>query len=317
MRRSFFLIQGLACFFWWAFVFSNPEVQRATLGGLNPIAWFLADLALFGGASLLLSVLPSRSTSIRTVLGVLLVWSVFVTAILMTHAMITGSGGLGVVLMACAISGTLVCGIPLAFDPIWIGRMLPSLLRVKPARSGGSVGTNVAHTLIQIVVFWSLLLEVVPFGIRALEHRWGLAWPAIQSPVVAGIGGFLFAVMGGLGIWAGYTMATLGSGTPLPSNAANRLVIAGPYRFVRNPMAITGISQGVASGMILGSWMVVLYAVAGSAVWNCLVRPYEEDDLRKRFGSEFEAYRKQVRCWIPGKPFTETAGRPAGEKHRE
>lgn len=186
-----------------------------------------------------------------------------------------------------------MCGLPLAFDPIWVGRMLPTPLRVTPARSPGSVGTNVAHTLIQIVVFWSLLLGVVPLGIRALEHRWGLVLSALQSPVVAGIGGFLFAVMGAIGIWAGYTMATLGSGTPLPSSAANRLVIAGPYRFVRNPMAITGVSQGIASGLILGSWMVVLYAVAGSAVWNCLVRPYEENDLLKRFGEDFDAYRRQ------------------------
>ena len=316
MRRFFFLVLGTACFFWWAFVFSNPEVQRATLGGLNPSGWFVPDLFLFGGSSIGLAVLPSRSNMFRIVLGVLLGWSVVVTAVLMTHAMISSHGGLGVVLMACAISGTLVCGLPLAFEPIWVGRMLPTPLRVTPARSPGSVGTNVAHTLIQIVVFWSLLLGVVPLGIRDLEHRWGLVLPTMQSPVVAGSGGVIFAVMGAIGIWAGYTMATLGSGTPLPSSGANRLVIAGPYRFVRNPMAITGISQGIASGLILGSWMVVLYAVAGSAVWNCLVRPYEEDDLLKRFGEDFDAYRRQVRCWIPSRPFTGKAVRLAGEKRR-
>lgn len=317
MRRCFFLVQGTACFLWWAFAFSNPEVQRATLGGLNPIAWFVADLVLFGGSSLMLAVLPSRSSLFRGFLGVLLAWSAFVTAVLMTHAMITGYGGVGVVLMACAISGSLVCGIPLAFDPIWVGRLLPTPLRVRPARSVGSIGTNVAHTLIQIAAFWTVLLGVVPLGIRFLEQRWGLVWPGMQSPVVAGLGGFLFAVMGSIGVWAGYTMATLGSGTPLPSSAANRLVIAGPYRYVRNPMAITGISQGVASGLILGSWMVVLYAIAGSAVWNCLVRPYEEDDLLRRFGVDFQTYRKQVRCWIPGRPFTGTTVRPVDGRHRE
>jgi protein-S-isoprenylcysteine O-methyltransferase Ste14 len=95
-------------------------------------------------------------------------------------------------------------------------------------------------------------------------------------------------------------MVTHGRGTPLPSVTARRLVTSGPYSFVRNPMAVAGILQGLAVGLILGSWLVVAYALTGSIVWNTLARPYEEADLRERFGEEFEAYRRRVRCWIPG-----------------
>ena len=56
-------------------------------------------------------------------------------------------------------------------------------------------------------------------------------------------------------------------------------------------MAVAGIVQGVAVGIILQSWLVVAYAVAGSLVWNYAVRPLEESDLRKRFGDEFQQYR--------------------------
>ena len=41
----------------------------------------------------------------------------------------------------------------------------------------------------------------------------------------------------------------------------NRLVIAGPYRWIRNPMAVAGIVQGVAVGIILHAWLVITYAV--------------------------------------------------------
>lgn len=95
-------------------------------------------------------------------------------------------------------------------------------------------------------------------------------------------------------------MSTLGNGTPLPSAMPNHLVIAGPYRWIRNPMAAAGILQGAAVGVILQSWLVVAYAVVGSLVWNYVVRPLEESDLEERFGEEFRQYRDAVRCWVPG-----------------
>lgn len=97
-------------------------------------------------------------------------------------------------------------------------------------------------------------------------------------------------------------MSTLGAGTPLPSAMANRLVIAGPYRWIRNPMAVAGIVQGAAVGFVLQSWLVVNYAVLGSLVWNYAVRPLEEADLAERFGEEFQQYREKVKCWIPTFP---------------
>ena len=94
-------------------------------------------------------------------------------------------------------------------------------------------------------------------------------------------------------------MSARGRGTPLPAAMPNRLVAAGPYRFVRNPMAIAGITQGVAVGLMLSSWLVIAYAIAGSLVWNFVVRPLEEADLEERFGDEFRRYRMSVRCWWP------------------
>lgn len=102
-----------------------------------------------------------------------------------------------------------------------------------------------------------------------------------------------------LGVWSALTMATRGRGTPLPIAMPNGLVVDGPYRLVRNPMAVAGIVQGVAVGTILSSWLVVVYAVVGSVFWNYAVRPREEADLEARFGHDYRRYRERVRCWIP------------------
>lgn len=73
----------------------------------------------------------------------------------------------------------------------------------------------------------------------------------------------------------------------------------GPYRFVRNPMAVAGIVQAIGVGLLASSWLTLLYAVCGIAYWHALVRPFEEADLEARFGERFRAYRNRVGTWVP------------------
>jgi protein-S-isoprenylcysteine O-methyltransferase Ste14 len=109
----------------------------------------------------------------------------------------------------------------------------------------------------------------------------------------------IFLLASTVGLWSCFSMALLGEGTPLPAATGRRLVIAGPYRFVRNPMAFAGAFQTVGAGCYLGSWLVVLSALAGGLIWNAFIRPEEEADLARRFGRPYELYRDRVRCWVP------------------
>lgn len=162
-----------------------------------------------------------------------------------------------------------------------------------------SAGWNVAKTLAQTVVFWGTFLFVLPAGIFALETALGLdGWRFASDPSRIA-GAILFALGGALGLTTGAVMAVVGKGTPLPADCARELVVAGPYRFVRNPMAVAGLTQGVAVGVFLGSPAVVLYALAGGPVWDVFVRPWEERDLESRFGDSYRRYRSAVRCWWP------------------
>ncbi len=170
-------------------------------------------------------------------------------------------------------------------------------LRGREARAA-SGSWNVCKTLLQTVVFWSVFLSLLPWVVINLER---LAAPNLPPPATSAkvIGGVLFLVAGSLSLTSGLVMALRGRGTPMPNDCPRELVVAGPYRYVRNPMAVGGITQGVAVGLMLGSPFVVIYSVAGAIVWHLLVRPWEEADLERRFGQPYLRYRATVRCWIP------------------
>jgi protein-S-isoprenylcysteine O-methyltransferase Ste14 len=166
----------------------------------------------------------------------------------------------------------------------------------RQARPAGS-RWNIAKTSGQIVLFWSVLLFIAPYVITLIEERVGLARFsfALQRPLAV----LLFGGFGALGVWSGFIMAHLGQGTPLPLDSPRRLVVRGPYAFVRNPMAIASFGQGFAVALWWGSPLIFAYVVAGVWTWQFLARPLEEEDLRKHFAADFDQYYREVRCWWP------------------
>jgi len=165
---------------------------------------------------------------------------------------------------------------------------------------------NLAKTATQVVVLWTLALWVVPVGIVRTLHALRITW--MDVPAFPAAGWVLFGAASGVGLWSAATMARLGRGTPLPLDHARALVVAGPYAYVRNPMAITGLAQGLGVSLVLGSIAVALYVAAGGAIWNWVVRPLEERRLTEQFGESYRAYQRAVRCWRPRlTPYTPAA----------
>lgn len=156
---------------------------------------------------------------------------------------------------------------------------------------------NLGKTAAQTVVFWVFFLWLCPVAIAAADDWLGI--PRFTFPLQTLVGWKLFALAGTLGLWSGATMAVAGRGTPLPVDCPRRLVMTGPYAYVRNPMAIAGLTQGAAVGLMLGSWSVEAYTLAGAILWNLIVRPTEEAHLEELFGEEFRAYQTAVDCWTP------------------
>jgi protein-S-isoprenylcysteine O-methyltransferase Ste14 len=166
----------------------------------------------------------------------------------------------------------------------------------RPAKAA-SAAWNLAKTAAQAAVFWSTFLVVGPWLIAQLEGFLGLS--PFRFTGQGPLAGVLAVAFGGLNLASGTTMAVVGRGTPFPLDTPRELVIRGPYRFARNPMAIGGLGLGAAVGLWLGSLGTLLYVVAGGVLWQLIARPLEERDLQGRFGDDYARYRESVRCWWP------------------
>ena len=301
--RRYFGVQAIAGAAWWVAVFASPVVREATLGSLDPVIVAVLDIPLFVVAS------AAAALGSRVAAVIATVWTILVTFGLAVYATVTTEAGWGVLLMVGAAGGSVIALSLMALGRVpteWLVARGPFAFR--QANPSAATAAHVATTGVQILFFWGLFLAAIPLALAFAEQRWGLAVPFPSAAPVAG--GVLLAAASALGLWSAAAMSTRGAGTPLPAAMPNRLVVAGPYRVVRNPMAIAGITQGVAVGLILSSWLVVAYAIAGSLVWNYAVRPLEEADLEARFGDEFRCYRTSVRCWWPRLPRAVRGQRP-------
>jgi protein-S-isoprenylcysteine O-methyltransferase Ste14 len=292
---TYFAVQALAGAAWWFAVFTTPLVREATLGGLDPVAVAAFDIPLFVVASAV------AAFGVRAAAVVSTCWTSCVAIALAVYATVTTEAGWGVLAMVAATAGSVV-----ALSLVLLGRVptewiIKGPFTFRPAAADSGTATHVRSTFRQVVVFWGLFLVVIPLIAALLEQRWAvtLPFPAFANPV----GVAILAAASTLGLSSAFVMSTRGSGTPLPSAMPNRLVIAGPYLWVRNPMALSGIVQGVAVGLILSSWLVIVYAIAGSVLWNYAVRPLEESDLEERFGDDYRRYRDTVWCWVPRLPW--------------
>jgi protein-S-isoprenylcysteine O-methyltransferase Ste14 len=90
-----------------------------------------------------------------------------------------------------------------------------------------------------------------------------------------------------------------GLGTPAPIAAPERLVVGGLYRYVRNPMYVAVLAAIIGQALLLGQLGLLLYAAAVWLISASFVRFYEEPTLSRRFGADYEAYRRAVPAWWP------------------
>jgi protein-S-isoprenylcysteine O-methyltransferase Ste14 len=90
-----------------------------------------------------------------------------------------------------------------------------------------------------------------------------------------------------------------GLGTPAPVAPTERLVVGGIYRHVRNPMYVAVLSIILGQALLFSSWAVVAYAAVAATAMVSFVKLYEEPTLARRYGAEYEAYRRAVPGWLP------------------
>ena len=147
---------------------------------------------------------------------------------------------------------------------------------------------------VRAVALLPFVVTVVVPGFLIGRRGFDLAawWLVLLGAVLVVLGVVLVA-------WTVALFARIGRGTLAPWDPTARLVVAGPYRHVRNPM-ISGVlaivlgEAGLFASTALLLWFAAVFVV--NAVYFPLV---EEPGLRKRFGAEYDAYWANVPRWLP------------------
>lgn len=94
---------------------------------------------------------------------------------------------------------------------------------------------------------------------------------------------------------------TKGKGTlmPVSSIETRKLVIVGPYKYVRNPMIIGVIIILLGEALVFNSWIILAWALVFFLANLIYIPLIEEKGLLKRFGQEYINYKLHVSGWIP------------------
>ena len=103
-----------------------------------------------------------------------------------------------------------------------------------------------------------------------------------------------------LAIWSVRTFYYRGGdGTPGPWRPVSNLVISGPYRYVRNPMLL-GVFFLLLFESFFFTSMPIFYWFVFFIVINIIYfKNFEEKDLVKRFGEDYEDYKSRVPMFFP------------------
>ena len=151
------------------------------------------------------------------------------------------------------------------------------------------------RTIAYATFFVGFLLIYLPSRVLLWS---GIVRPAtMQAPQIAGM---IVATLGALlALWCVVAFVSIGKGTPAPFDPPRRLVVRGPYRFVRNPMYLGGALTLAGAALFYRSLFLLGYDCFFLLAFSLFVLFYEEPTLRRTFGSDYEAYCHRVARWLP------------------
>lgn len=147
-----------------------------------------------------------------------------------------------------------------------------------------------------------LAIAILPFTVTILVPAWIarryniVPAPGASAAVLVLQGGGLVVLAIGLVLFFSSLrrFASEGEGTLAPWDPPQRLVVRGPYRFVRNPM-ISGVVFVLAGeAMLLASRPHAIWAFTFLGINLVYIPLLEEPMLRSRFGEAYHDYCRHV-----------------------
>lgn len=142
-----------------------------------------------------------------------------------------------------------------------------------------------------------LIPALIVMGSEPVRWFCGKTFP--ESMVLAAVAFFLACIGVAVAVQTVMLFYTLGNGTPAPWAPPRRLIIHGPYAYVRNPMLMAVHAVLLAETLVFGSIGILLWTGIFWVLNTVYFMHIEEPGLQHRFGEEYEEYSKNVGRWIP------------------
>jgi protein-S-isoprenylcysteine O-methyltransferase Ste14 len=150
-------------------------------------------------------------------------------------------------------------------------------------------------TIVFVAVVPGTVVVLVPWYLS----RWTFRLPVLGTELTRWLG--LGLIVAGLPVFVQFLLRFVreGHGTPAPVAPTKRLVVGGPFRYVRNPGYLGVVAMIAGQGFLLGNVDVLGYAAVVALAFHLFVVTYEEPTLRRTFGAEYEEYCRAVPRWVP------------------
>ena len=144
----------------------------------------------------------------------------------------------------------------------------------------------------------SVIWLVAAVGLAYFKKPDGASLLAVHTDALGWLAGVI--VLAGFALHA-WSTATLARGERR-GTAASTPVTDGPFRYVRNPIYLAGISLLLGVGLLYSPWraMDVGLPLLLLLYFHVAVVRVEEPELRRRFGSRYKESCARVPRWLPG-----------------
>ena len=150
-------------------------------------------------------------------------------------------------------------------------------------------------TILYTLVVPGSITVLVPFLILTLEFR--------LIPMPLGIYHYLGLIPICLGmvlyLWAAWEFAITGKGTPSSISPPKKLVVNGPYRWIRNPMYAGLLFILVGEAIFVQEVILVAYFFFFYLSFNRYIHNNEEPNLAHKFGANYRLYCHAIPRWLP------------------
>src|SRR5260370_20379283 len=128
--------------------------------------------------------------------------------------------------------------------------------------SSSRVASVSMFVLVRAVTYAALFIG---FVLVYLPARF-LSWSGIVEPASTGapqVAGMIMVTVGtAIALWCVFTFVFIGKGTPAPFDPPRKLVIRGPYRFMRNPVYIDAGMTLTGAALFYQSLSIFIYTGA-------------------------------------------------------